>query len=160
MPLQIGVHRETAQGEARVALAPDTVRRLARQDVEVVVERGAGERAFLTDEAFEAGDFRSTVPRLTRENREANRGSVDLLRRIADDKGATPAQVALAWLLAQKPWIVPIPGTTKARRVDENVAAADLALTAADLEAIEAGAAGLEVSGHRYSAGAQAMIDR
>ncbi len=112
------------------------------------------------DTEFEAGDFRNTVPRLRKENREANRAFVDLLRRIADDQGATPAQVALAWLLAQRPWIVPIPGTTKAHRVDENVAAADTTLTADDLRRIEAGAAEIEAVGARYSEGAQRMIDR
>ena len=112
------------------------------------------------DTEFEAGDFRNTVPRLRKENREANRAFVDLLRRIADDQGATPAQVALAWLLAQRPWIVPIPGTTKTHRVDENVAAADTTLTADDLRRIEAGAAEIEAVGARYSEGAQRMIDR
>ena len=122
-------------------------------------------RGFLTgaideDTEFEEGDFRNTVPRFRKENREANRAFVDLLRRIADEKGATPAQVALAWLLAQAPWIVPIPGTTKVHRVDENVAAANLTLTADDLRRIEAGAAEIEAVGARYSEGAQKMIDR
>ncbi len=109
---------------------------------------------------FADGDFRNTVPRLSPENREANRAFVDLLRRIADEKGATPAQIALAWLLAQKPWIAPIPGTTKAHRLEENVAAADLELTGEDLRRIEERAAGLEAHGARYSETAQRMIDR
>ena len=122
-------------------------------------------RGFLTgaideDTEFEGGDFRNTVPRFSKENREANWAFVDLLGRIADDKGATPAQVALAWLLAQTPWIVPIPGTTKAHRVDENVAAADVELTSSDLRQIEEGLASIEARGHRYSEGAQKMIDR
>ena len=122
-------------------------------------------RGFLTgaidaDTEFEAGDFRNSVPRLSKENREANRAFVDLLRGIADEKGATPAQIALAWLLAQTPYVVPIPGTTKAHRVDENVAAADVELTADDLRRIEEGAAAIDVHGHRYSEGSQKMIDR
>ena len=109
---------------------------------------------------FAEGDFRNTVPRLQKENREANRAFVDLLERIAAEKDATAAQVALAWLIAQRPWIVPIPGTTKAHRVDENVAAADLTLTADDLRQIEEGAMEIEAVGARYSEGAQRMIDR
>ena len=85
---------------------------------------------------------------------------VDLLRQIAAEKEATPAQIALAWLLAQKPWIVPIPGTTKRHRIEENVAAADVDLTDGDLREIEEGAAQIEVHGHRYSESSQQMIDR
>jgi aryl-alcohol dehydrogenase-like predicted oxidoreductase len=77
------------------------------------------------------------VPRFDPENRKANRSLVDLLKRIADDKDVTPAQIALAWLLARKPWIVPIPGTTKLHRLEENLGAADVALTTGDLEAID-----------------------
>lgn len=109
---------------------------------------------------FDAGDFRNTVPRLSEENREANRAFVELLERIAAKEGATPAQIALAWLLAQKPWIVPIPGTTKTHRLDENVAAAEVQLTAADLREIDAVADELEVQGARYSESSQRMIDR
>jgi aryl-alcohol dehydrogenase-like predicted oxidoreductase len=109
---------------------------------------------------FEDGDFRNTVPRLSRENREANRAFVDLLERIAAEKGATPAQIALAWLLAQKPWIVPIPGTTKRHRLEENVAAADVELTADDLREIETGLEQLDVHGERYSERTQRLIDR
>ncbi len=110
--------------------------------------------------AFEKGDFRASVPRLTPENRVANRAFVDLLERIAEAKDATPAQIALAWLLAQKPWIVPIPGTTKRHRLSENVAAAEIELTAADLRELEEGSAQLDVHGHRYSESSQRMIDR
>jgi aryl-alcohol dehydrogenase-like predicted oxidoreductase len=113
-----------------------------------------------TSTEFDKGDFRTTVPRLSKENREANRGFIDLLQRIADEKGATPAQIALAWLLAQKPWIVPIPGTTKTHRLDENVAAADVELPADDLRRIEEGAAAIEAHGARYSESSQKMIDR
>jgi aryl-alcohol dehydrogenase-like predicted oxidoreductase len=109
---------------------------------------------------FEEGDFRNTVPRLSRENRAANQAFVDLLERIAAGKGATAAQVALAWLLAQKPWIVPIPGTTKPHRIEENVAAAEVTLTADDLDEIEAAADTLEVHGARYSESSQRLIDR
>lgn len=109
---------------------------------------------------FEDGDFRNTVPRLSRENREANQAFVDLLERIAAAKDATPAQIALAWLLVQKPWIVPIPGTTKRHRLEENVAAADIELTPGDLREIEEGAAQIEVRGHRYSESSQRLIDR
>jgi aryl-alcohol dehydrogenase-like predicted oxidoreductase len=108
---------------------------------------------------FESGDFRNTVPRFTdAEARKANRVFVDLLTRIAERKNATPAQVALAWLLAQKAWIVPIPGTTKPHRLDENIAAADIELTPDDLREIES--AQIEAQGARYSEANQQMIDR
>src|SRR6185503_11037652 len=87
--------------------------------------------------SFDPSDFRNTVPRFTPENRKANQAVVDLVKRIAAEKSATPAQVALAWLLAQKPWIVPIPGTTKPHRLEENLAAADVELTRDDLQEIE-----------------------
>jgi aryl-alcohol dehydrogenase-like predicted oxidoreductase len=109
---------------------------------------------------FSSTDFRNTVPRFNPENRKANQALVDLLGRIAAAKNATPARIALAWLLAQKPWIVPIPGTTKVHRLEENVAAAALKLTRADLDEIERAAAGIEVRGARYSEAAQRMIDR
>jgi aryl-alcohol dehydrogenase-like predicted oxidoreductase len=86
---------------------------------------------------FDSSDFRSTVPRFSAENRKANQALVDLLQSIAQNKHATPAQIALAWLLAQRRWIVPIPGTTKRHRLEENVAAADVELTANDLAEIE-----------------------
>ncbi len=98
---------------------------------------------------FDSADFRAIFPRFTPEAREANRALVDLLVRIAERKGATPAQIALAWLLARKPWIVPIPGTTKLHRLDENLGAADLELTAADLREIEDAASKIPVQGAR-----------
>jgi aryl-alcohol dehydrogenase-like predicted oxidoreductase len=122
-------------------------------------------RGFLTgaiDETttFDPGDFRNTVPRFAPENRRANQAVVDLVARLAAEKRATRAQVALAWLLAQKPWIVPIPGTTKRHRLEENLGAADVALTADDLRAIDAASARITVHGARYSPAAQARIDR
>jgi aryl-alcohol dehydrogenase-like predicted oxidoreductase len=112
-------------------------------------------RGFLTgkiDEttAFGSNDNRTTLPRFTAEARRANRPVVDLLAGIGAQKGATPAQVALAWLLAQKPWIVPIPGTTKLERLEENIAAASLELTPDDLRSIDAAAAQITVAGDRY----------
>ena len=98
------------------------------------------------------GDFRSILPRFTPEAMAANQALVDLLKRIAGEKGATPAQVALAWLLAQKPWIVPIPGTTKLHRLEENLGAAGIELTADDLAGIEHAASEIEVEGERYPA--------
>ncbi|KJV36369.1 aldo/keto reductase [Luteibacter yeojuensis] len=96
------------------------------------------------------GDFRKILPRFTPEAMQANQALVDLLQAIAKDKAATPAQVALAWLLSRKPWVVPIPGTTKRHRMEENVAAAGLVLSAQDLAHIEAAAAAIEVTGERY----------
>jgi aryl-alcohol dehydrogenase-like predicted oxidoreductase len=108
---------------------------------------------------FESGDFRNTVPRFTdAEARQTNRAFVDLLARIAERKNATPAQIALAWLLAQKPWIVPIPGTTKPDRLDENIAATDIELTPDELREIES--TQIEAQGARYSEANQRMIDR
>ncbi len=98
---------------------------------------------------FEAGDFRTFSPRFAPEARGANVAVVDLLKRIAAQKSATPAQVAIAWLLAQKPWIVPIPGTTKLHRLEENIGAAGIALTTGDLREIATAAAGIEVQGAR-----------
>jgi aryl-alcohol dehydrogenase-like predicted oxidoreductase len=109
---------------------------------------------------FDPTDFRNTVPRFTPEARKANRALVDLLGSIAERKGATPAQIALAWLLAQKPWIVPIPGTTKLHRLQENVAAASVELTEDDLRDIESIAAQITVQGHRYSESSQQMVNR
>ncbi len=122
-------------------------------------------RGFLTgkiDEntTFDSTDFRNTVPRFTPEARKANRALVDLLGSIARRKNATPAQIALAWLLAQRPWIVPIPGTTKLHRLQENVAAAAIELTEADLRDIESAASQVTVQGARYSESAQRMVDR
>ena len=109
---------------------------------------------------FESTDFRNTVPRFSPENRKTNLALVDLLRRIAGEKKATPAQIAIAWVLAQKPWIVPIPGTTKLHRLEENLGAENVALTAADLREIEDATAGIELQGARYSEGSQRWIDR
>jgi aryl-alcohol dehydrogenase-like predicted oxidoreductase len=113
-------------------------------------------RGFLTgkiDEntSFDAKDFRNTVPRFTADARKANQAVVDLLREIAERKKATPAQIALAWLLAQKPWIVPIPGTRKLERLDENLGAAEVELTADDLRDIDLAASNITVQGARYS---------
>jgi len=99
---------------------------------------------------FDSSDFRSTLPRFTPEALKANQALIDLLGRIAGKKEATPAQVALAWLLAQKPWIVPIPGTTKLSRLEENIGAAEVELTAGDLHEIESAAAKITVQGARY----------
>jgi aryl-alcohol dehydrogenase-like predicted oxidoreductase len=119
---------------------------------------GAGFLTGKIDEntSFEASDFRNMVPRFTPEARKANLAFVDLLRAVAARKNATPAQVALAWLLARKPWIVPIPGTTKLHRLEENIGAADIELTADDLKEIAHGAAGIEMQGARLP---QAMLD-
>ena len=99
---------------------------------------------------IDSSDFRSTVPRFNPENRKANQGMVDLLAKIAQRKKATPGQIALAWLLAQKPWIVPIPGTTKLHRLEENIAAAAVELTPDDLQEIERAASKITVQGARY----------
>jgi aryl-alcohol dehydrogenase-like predicted oxidoreductase len=122
-------------------------------------------KGFLTgkiDEAttFAPSDFRNTVPRFNPENRKANQAIVELVKRIATEKNATPAQIALAWLLAQKPWIVPIPGTTKLHRLDENLGALDVTLTAAELREIDQASSQMTIQGARYSEGAQKMIDR
>jgi aryl-alcohol dehydrogenase-like predicted oxidoreductase len=109
---------------------------------------------------FDKSDFRNTVPRFDAENRKANQALVDLLGRIAQAKQATPAQIALAWLLAQKPWIVPIPGTTKLHRLEENLAAVDLDLSADDLRQMEDAAAHIAVQGARYAEAQQKMINR
>jgi len=112
-------------------------------------------RGFLTgkiDEntTFDSSDFRNIVPRFTAEARKANQTVVDLLKRIGEQKNATPAQIALAWLLAQKPWIVPIPGTTKLHRLEENIGAVSVELTADDLREIDAAASHITVHGARY----------
>src|SRR5512136_3451617 len=99
---------------------------------------------------FDSTDFRNTVPRFSPENRKSNQALVALVSRIAEKKGRTPAQVALAWVLAQKPWITPIPGTTKRTRLEENLGAADVELTADDLREIDAAASRIEVQGARY----------
>lgn len=100
---------------------------------------------------LESSDFRNTVPRFSPENRKANQALVDLLNKVAQEKSATPAQIALAWLLAQKPWIVPIPGTTKLHRLEENIGAVDIELTSDDLHQIEEAASKITIQGARYS---------
>jgi aryl-alcohol dehydrogenase-like predicted oxidoreductase len=122
-------------------------------------------KGFLTgkiDDAttFDGSDFRLTVPRFTPENRKANRAVVDLVTTIAQRKRHTPAQIALAWILAQKPWIVPIPGTTKPGRLEENLAAAAVELTAEDLREIEQASAKIRLRGDRYAESSQRWIDR
>jgi aryl-alcohol dehydrogenase-like predicted oxidoreductase len=110
--------------------------------------------------AFDSSDFRNTVPRFSPEARKANQVLVDLLGQIATKKQATPAQVALGWLLAQKPWIVPIPGTTKLHRLEENIAGASVDLSAHDLREIAAAASKITVQGARYPEKVEQMIDR
>jgi aryl-alcohol dehydrogenase-like predicted oxidoreductase len=109
---------------------------------------------------FDSSDFRNVVPRFTPEALKANQVFVDLLRTVAERKGATPAQVALAWLLAQKPWIVPIPGTTKLERLEENIAAAHLDLSADDLGELDRGASQITVHGNRYPEALQRLVGR
>jgi aryl-alcohol dehydrogenase-like predicted oxidoreductase len=122
-------------------------------------------KGFLTgtvtkDATFAKDDFRSTVPRFAPENLAANHAFAEAFAGIARDKKITPAQLALAWVLAQKPWIVPIPGTTKLARADENIGAADIALSADDLAAIDEALSGIAIAGERYSPQNQARIDR
>jgi aryl-alcohol dehydrogenase-like predicted oxidoreductase len=122
-------------------------------------------KGFLTGKVDEttqldASDFRNTTPRFSPENRRAKYAIVDLVKGIAAEKKATPAQVALAWLLAKKPWIVPIPGTTKVNRLEENLGAANVELSKNDLRTIEEASASIVLHGDRYNAAAQATIDR
>ncbi len=122
-------------------------------------------KGFLTgkiseDTKFDKSDFRNIVPRFTPEARKANQALVDLLGKIAERKKATPAQIALAWLLAQKPWIVPIPGTTKLARLEENIGAASVNLTSDDLREIENAASQITVQGARYPEDLQKMVGR
>ena len=122
-------------------------------------------RGFLTGKmnentAFDTSDLRSTLPRFTPEARKANQALVDLLGEIAKRKKATPAQIALAWLLAQKPWIVPIPGTTKLHRLEENIGAASIELTSDDLREIEDAASKIKVQGARYPEKLEQMTGR
>jgi aryl-alcohol dehydrogenase-like predicted oxidoreductase len=122
-------------------------------------------RGFLTgtmneNTTFDSSDLRNTLPRFTPEARKANRALVDLLGEIAKRKKATPAQIALAWLLAQKPWIVPIPGTTKLNRLEENVGSAEIELTRDDLSEIEGAASQIEVQGARYPEHLEQMTGR
>ena len=109
---------------------------------------------------FDKGDFRSIVPRFTQENRKANQVLVEVLGRFAKQKNATPAQIALAWLLAQKPWIVPIPGTTKLQRIEENIASASIELAQDDLRQIDNVASKIPVQGERYPESFQKLVNR
>jgi aryl-alcohol dehydrogenase-like predicted oxidoreductase len=122
-------------------------------------------KGFLTgkiDEStkFDSTDFRNIVPRFTPEARKANQAVVDLIRRIGERKKATPAQIALAWLLAQKPWIVPIPGTTKPARLEENIGAVSVELTPEDLREIASAASKITVEGARYPEHLERMTGR
>ena len=122
-------------------------------------------KGFLTgtineDTTFDTSDFRNIVPRFTPEARKANQALVDLLRTIGERKNATPAQIALAWLLAQKPWVVPIPGTTKRERLHENVGAAAIELTLDDLREIDSAASQITVQGARYPEELEKMTGR
>ena len=122
-------------------------------------------KGFLTgtineDTKFDTSDFRNIVPRFTSEARKANQSVVDLLSQFAERKKATPAQIALAWLLAQKPWIVPIPGTTKLHRLEENIGAVSVELTADDLRQIDNAASKIPVQGERYPENLQKLINR
>jgi len=109
---------------------------------------------------FDPADFRNVVPRFAEENRKANLAFVEWLRSFAQRKNVTPAQIALAWLLAQKPWIVPIPGTTKLHRLQENLAAAQVRLTTEDLREIDQAVAQIEVHGARYPEHLQKLVGR
>jgi aryl-alcohol dehydrogenase-like predicted oxidoreductase len=106
---------------------------------------------------FDSTDFRNIVPRFAPEARKANQALVDFLRKVAERKKGTPAQIALAWLLAQKPWIVPIPGTTKLSRLEENIGAVALELTPDDIRDIDSAASKITVQGERYPAELQRM---
>jgi aryl-alcohol dehydrogenase-like predicted oxidoreductase len=122
-------------------------------------------RGFLTgkisaETTFDKNDFRNTVPRFSPENRKANQALVHVIDRFAQQKKATPAQIALAWLLAQKPWIVPIPGTTKLHRLEENLAAVNIELSPDDLRELEAAAAKIPVQGARYAEEMQRLVGR
>jgi aryl-alcohol dehydrogenase-like predicted oxidoreductase len=109
---------------------------------------------------FDKTDFRNIVPRFTPENRKANQAVVDLIGKVAEQKKATPAQIALAWILAQKPWMVPIPGTTKLHRLEENIGAANVELTPDDLRQIDEATAKISVQGARYPENLQKLVNR
>jgi len=122
-------------------------------------------KGFLTgaikeDTEFDKSDFRNIVPRFTPKNRKANQAFVDVLADFAKQKKATPAQIAIAWILAQKPWMVPIPGTTKLHRLEENIGAANVTLTPGDLRQIEEAASGIDAQGARYPESLQRMVNR
>ncbi len=116
--------------------------------------------AITKDTKFDKSDFRNIVPRFTPENRDANQAMVDVIARFAKQKNATPAQIALAWLLAQKPWIVPIPGTTKLHRLEENLGAVDIELTPQDLKTLETASSNIKVEGDRYPEDLQKLVGR
>ena len=109
---------------------------------------------------FDKTDFRNIVPRFSPEARKANQGMIDLLNKIAAEKSATPAQIALSWLLAQKPWIVPIPGTTKLHRLEENIGTVNVTLTEDDLKSMEDAAAHIQIEGARYPAHLQQLVSK
>ena len=122
-------------------------------------------KGFLTgtitaETTFDSTDFRSTVPRFNEENRKTNQALVDLISRFAQQKGASPGQIALAWLLAKKPWIVPIPGTTKLSRLQENIGAVDIELTPGDLELLEGASAEIHLAGARYPEFHEKLVGR
>lgn len=147
-------------------------REVEKETIPVLEELGIGlvpysplGRGFLTgaiteSTTFDSNDFRNIVPRFSPESRKANQDFVDQLGRIADQKRATKAQVALAWLLAQRPWIVPIPGTTKLHRLDENLSAASVELTADEVREIDAALSQIAVQGARYPEHLQRMVGR
>ena len=116
--------------------------------------------AITAETKFDESDFRNVVPRFTEENRKANQGLVDLIGKFAQEKKATPAQIALAWLLEQKPWIVPIPGTTRLQRLEENLGAVSVKLSREDLKELETAAAAIAVQGARYPEHLQKMVGR
>jgi aryl-alcohol dehydrogenase-like predicted oxidoreductase len=122
-------------------------------------------RGFLTGKidlttTFGSDDFRSTVPRFSEQNRKANQALIDAVADFATAKNATPAQIALAWVLAQRPWIAPIPGTTKIHRLEENLGAVNVELTVDDLRRLDELTNEIKIAGERYPAQAQAMINR
>jgi aryl-alcohol dehydrogenase-like predicted oxidoreductase len=122
-------------------------------------------KGFLTgamskDTKFGEGDFRASVPRFSPDAMAKNQALVDLLKRVAGERGATPAQIALAWLLAQRAYAVPIPGTTKLHRLEENIAAADVSLDDAGLAVIDKAAAAIAIEGDRYAPAQMAMVGR
>ena len=122
-------------------------------------------KGFLTGQidastAFAANDFRNSVPRFSEANRTANQAMVEVVKRLAATREVTPAQFALAWVMSRAPWIVPIPGTAKPSRLDENVGAAEIVLSVAELAAVDAATADVAIHGHRYSPAAEARIDR
>lgn len=156
---KFGFDLETGQS-AGLDSRPETI----KQSIERSLQRLQG-KGFLTgkiDETteFASGDFRNSIPRFDADARKANRASVELLARVAERKDVTPAQIALAWLLAQKPWVAPIPGTTKLHRLEENIAAADLELTPDDLFEIDSAASQITPEGARYPESSQRMVDR